>query len=487
MKKLNQKQWGILGTSLGSVLIIVALLTMVGIGSGDTYAATTCTCPDGWTVEGGQCVYRSTQTEKCNDSSCSNVNANGSFESCGATQYDSTRDVYYKQCVSKFTKVCEENAETVVCSAGTYHYAGTSCSSCTSGYYCPGGTFKSTDTSVGGRYKCPENATCTVSSFTCNDGYEPNGSGGCKEKKICAAGSYKTTGDYCTICPVGSYCPGDNVKHDCPSNTQQGQSTCGETCKAGEYRIAGDCVTCTQGSYCPGDGSIQACPTDKPKSNAGSSSVSDCKASSSLACKAGEYRIAGDCVTCTQGSYCPGDGSIQACPTDKPKSNAGSSSVSDCKASGSDTSYVHCDKGWFYTGDGKTCTKCPSGSWCPGGNFPSTSLIRDGGVKCPDDRPYSEPGSDEESDCKASGNGGADPSNPSSSGGGGGNGGNGGSSGGNGGNSGGSTGGNTSGNSSNTNTNPSTATKTPLVIVIIGMVAMGLGTFTYYKSKNNEI
>ena len=26
-----------------------------------------------------------------------------------------------------------------------------------------------------------------------------------------------------------------------------------------------------------------------------------------------------------------------------------------------------------------------------------------------------------------------------------------------------------------------------LVIVVIGMIAMGLGTFTYYKSKNNEI
>ena len=440
MKKLNQKQWGILGTSLGSVLIIVALLTMVGIGSGDTYAATTCTCPDGWKVEGGQCVYRSTQTEKCNDSSCSNVVISGSLESCGSTQYDSTRKVYYKECTAKFTKACSENGTSVVCSAGTYYQGNgsTSCSSCTSGYYCPGGTFKTTDTSVGGRISCPSNATCTVSSFTCNDGYEPNGSGGCKEKKKCAAGSYKTTGDYCTICPVGSYCPGDNAKHDCPSNTQQGQSTCGETCKAGEYRIAGDCVTCTQGSYCPGDGTIQTCPPDKPKSKVGSSSVND------------------------------------------------------CKTSGSDTSYVHCDKGWFYTGDGKTCTKCPSGSWCPGGNFLASSLVRDGGVKCPDDRPYSEPGSYQESDCKASGSGGGNPSNPSSSGGS--SGGNpsnpssGGSSGndGNGGN-GGAGNGNASGNGSNTNTNPSTATKTPLVIVIIGMVAMGLGTFTYYKSKNNEI
>ena len=388
MKKLNQKQWGILGTSLGSVLIIVALLTMVGIGSGDTYAATTCTCPDGWKVEGGQCVYRSTQTEKCNDSSCSNVVISGSLESCGSTQYDSTRKVYYKECTAKFTKACSENGTPVVCSAGTYYQGNgsTSCSSCTSGYYCPGGTFKTTDTSVGGRISCPSNATCTVSSFTCNDGYEPNGSGGCKEKKKCAAGSYKTTGDYWTICPVGS--------------------------------------------------------------------------------------------------YCPGDGTIKTCPPDKPKSKAGSSSVSDCKTSGSDTSYVHCDKGWFYTGDGKTCTKCPSGSWCPGGNFLASSLVRDGGVKCPDDRPYSEPGSYRESDCKASGSGGGTGGSGGS--------GSGGSTGGNtggstGGNSGGSTGGSTGGNNSNTNTNPNTATKTPLAIALIGMLAIGVGTVTYYKGKNNEI
>ena len=48
MKKISKKEWGILGISLGSVLIIVALLTMVGIGSGDTYAAAVVKdCPAG--------------------------------------------------------------------------------------------------------------------------------------------------------------------------------------------------------------------------------------------------------------------------------------------------------------------------------------------------------------------------------------------------------------------------------------------------------
>ena len=248
MKKLNQKQWGILGTSLGSVLIIVALLTMVGIGSNDTYAAKVTQC------------------------------------SCTTGTYDSTTN----KCIVTKT-------ETITCYTGPDAGGATSSPVCSTTSGCTQtGHSGMTVTAVWYRWSCPK-ITTTTSSCTCPTGTENDGSGNCVEK---------------------------------PSSSSS-------VCKKGEYKIAGDCVTCTQGSYCPGDGSINACPSDKPKSNAGSSSVSDCKASGSLACKAGEYRIAGDCVTCTQGSYCPGDGSINACPTDRPKSNAGSTSIDDCKASGS--------------------------------------------------------------------------------------------------------------------------------------------------------
>lgn len=44
----NLKKWSIIGASLGSMLIIVALFAMVSIGSNDTYALESCECPDGY-------------------------------------------------------------------------------------------------------------------------------------------------------------------------------------------------------------------------------------------------------------------------------------------------------------------------------------------------------------------------------------------------------------------------------------------------------
>ena len=348
--KNSKKTWGMLGTSMGSMLIIVALLTMVGMGSNDTYAAEECVCGAGQTKRGLDCFDASNKwVGTCKTSSSSSSSSSSKPSSSKPSS----------------------STASVTCSAGTYYTGATKkCEPCLSGYYCPGTSLPSNTTLQGtdGLFKCPTGTT----------------------------------------------------------------------------------------------------------SSAGASSESDCKSSGTV----------NSCANLSIGATCTtSDGKNGTC-IDSGSSSGGR--VCKANSSGSDTNYVHCDKGWFYTGDGKTCTKCPSGSWCPGGNFLASSLVRDGGVKCPDDRPYSEPGSYQVSDCKASGSGGT-----------GGNGGNGGT-GGNGGNTGGNTGGNgnnggsgttggNNGNNSNTNTNPGTATKTPLVIVVIGMIAMGLGTFTYYKSKNNEI
>ena len=367
MKKLNQKQWGILGTSLGSVLIIVALLTMVGIGSNDTYAAkvTQCTCTTG--------TYDST-TNKCIEQHTCEVSTNSSgnttYEKCGST---------------------------------------TGC------------TLKNT-ISTGIVYQCPRYTICNCPTGTKNDG-----SGNCvaTTPTNCPAGQYKTN-NTCAKCPAGYYC--------------EAGSTSPAKCPAGHYCPSDGMSSpkaCDKGTYCQETGLTSPTGTCEPgytTSGTGATSKEECVQSTGSDSACTNLSIGATCTT--------SDGKTGTC-IDSGSSSGGR--VCKANSSGSDTSYVHCDKGWFYTGDGKTCTKCPSGSWCPGGNFLASSLVRDGGVKCPDDRPYSEPGSYQESDCKASGNG------------------------------------------SNTNTNPSTATKTPLVIVIIGMVAMGLGTFTYYKSKNNEI
>lgn len=389
MKKLNQKQWGILGTSLGSVLIIVALLTMVGIGSNDTYAA-----------QVTQCI-------------------------CNSGTYDPTLNK------------CIEAIETTIC-------ANKACNVSTG--FPVGDVTGCTPTGIEqGLYSCIGKETIT-SECTCPDGTENNGSGNCVKK---------------------------------PSSSSS-------VCAKGEYRIAGDCVPCPQGSYCS-NSTINACPpgtTSGPRST----SITDCKSSGTV----------NSCANLSIGATCTtSDGKTGTC-----QDSGSSSGGRVCKANspGSGTNIGNCPGGTYYQGLNHAAT-CPSGYYCPSGKYnANTGDIISGCVKiaCPANATCSSGVSDftcnvgyhkntAGTGCEANGSG-----NPGGSGSSGGSTGGSGSTGGNtggstGGSSGGNSGGSTGGNNSNTNTNPNTATKTPLAIALIGMLAIGVGTVTYYKGKNNEI
>ena len=65
--KSSKKTWGMLGTSMGSMLIIVALLTMVGIGSQDTYAVKKlCICNHGAYNSGtSTCTWQDLEEYTC--------------------------------------------------------------------------------------------------------------------------------------------------------------------------------------------------------------------------------------------------------------------------------------------------------------------------------------------------------------------------------------------------------------------------------------
>ena len=194
MKKVmknSKKTWGILGTSMGSMLIIVALLTMVGMGSNDTYAFETCIkCPDGYDIAGRSCK-KETHTTVCSDSACQARTGVPIGKGSGTCSQDSAGLI---NCTKTEYTSCEEYGDDkptggddkpsstpgAKCDSGTYYDGNYGCLPCTEGFYCPGGTFShsTADINGSGRKKCPETATsCTSTEFTCSGEYEKNTAG----------------------------------------------------------------------------------------------------------------------------------------------------------------------------------------------------------------------------------------------------------------------------------------------------------------------
>ncbi len=106
----------------------------------------------------------------------------------------------------------------------------------------------------------------------------------------CAAGYYGD-GNTCTICPKGSYCPGDGRSYACPDGytADDGateQRKCYLRTEPGNWVDSAGAQQrpCPKGSYCPGGvpvyygdtGGKRSCPPDYPYSGAGSVKVDDC-------------------------------------------------------------------------------------------------------------------------------------------------------------------------------------------------------------------
>ena len=384
---------------------------MVGIGSGDTYAATTCTCPSGYTKNGTNCtkvVYKDQGTTCCLGGNCSGSGHSTctSGVQCGSTKTESGATLCQNPKIPNTETIAATCTTTVTCSEGEYHVGQGHCDTCPAGSWCPGGTFNYGDQNVG-MNKCPDG---TISSA------------------------------------------GKSSKSDCVSTSQT-------TCPAGQYYLdsSKNCTSCEAGNYCPG--------VTADKSKLEDQGIYPCPAH----------------ATCTSSSFTCDSASGYD------KNSAGTGCEKDTTGTGKQT----CPPGQYYLDSSKNCTSCEAGNYCPGVTADKSKLEDQGIYPCPAhatctsssftcdsasgyDKNSAGTGCDKDT-TSGGGNGGS---------GGGNTGGNGGNTGGNGGNTGGY---GSNDDNSDVNNNPNTATKTPLAIAIIGMLAIGVGTVTYYKGKNNEI
>ena len=455
LKDISKKQWGLISTSIGSILIFIGLLAMVGIGSGDTYAATTCSCSSYGTeykLSGTTCTKTTTTTGvTCCTGLCSASGVSTCPSSAtGCSTITNTGTFQIKSCTVTTTEtknaVCTTTSDT--CGPGEYQvgssYQGFSCLPCTEGNYCPNGV----------RVPCPANATCGAgaSTFTCNSGYHKNGNTCVKNSGItCPAGYYYLDSiKNCSECEAGYYCPGgtadmsllrDQLIISCPTNATCTASTF--TCNSGYKQSGGTCVKTTSG----GDSGNSGGNSGNSGGNSGNSGGEPCYTAA--------FQVDGSVVNTITGKRNADDG---GCEVTAPSYTCSSGSF----------------KGWFT--NPTVCNQDVSGTGA--GNILTLNSNKTYYGCC-----YKKSGD--------SGNSGGDSGN---SGGNSGNsgGGNSGNSGGNSGNSGGGDSGNSAGglgnadggnNSSNVNNNPSTATKAPLVIALMGVVSLAFGVFTYWKNR----
>lgn len=316
--------------------------------------------------------------------------------------------------------------EQIPCEIGEYNTLTqqSTCSTCTAGNYCAGGT--SGEASCGAGYYCPSGTRfdiefpCEAGSYTSTTGKSTCDS--CPAGNECGPGS-STTG---TTCPLYKYCPSGTAyallceagKYNDDTTGLTSNASC-KDCPAGNYcvdgRVSGLCSAgyfcsggsptptpsessygkpCPIGYYClEGTTTPTSCPDGKFRKLTGGRLASDC-----TECPPGYYCVTGnpEPILCPKGYYCPqGVKEPSPCPIRTYSSSEGASSDETCtvcpggyicnvKATSDYTKYP-CKKGYFCVKGGQTAIPCPPGTFT---SITTAATISDcqtcsGGKQCP--------------------------------------------------------------------------------------------------------
>lgn len=253
------------------------------------------------------------------------------MKSCpGNTYTNSTGSTSYTDCL---------------CNPGYYGSAGDNfaCTSCPTGYYCPGRLFNSSANLCPGNTSSSTLST-TITNCSCIPGYEPPVN--------------QSVGVRCTLCPPGTFCI-SGQKAFCRLNSETlslvsiAQENC--TCKPGYYSttLISECQVCPQNSFCPGGLTINYCNANMTTFGAFQLfDYSACK------CKAGYYlygsNTSGQCFGCPTNAWCPGGNLTytNCLPNSYSAPYPSSTTQGDCK----------CNDG--YNGNGIIgCTACIQGTY----------------------------------------------------------------------------------------------------------------------------
>jgi hypothetical protein len=190
--------------------------------------------------------------------------------------------------------------------------------------------------------------------------------------QTCGVGFYLIS-SVCTICPQGSYCPGDDNAYQCPLGKVSpltGSINCVD-CPAGKYQdqtgqIA--CLSCPEGRYSDFSGAV-SCIKCSPGTYQSETGQTSC-----LSCLEGTYSsISGsvNCQSCSQGTYQDetGSTSCKSCPAGRFSAVFGSVICSECSqgtysnVEGS-VSCQACSQGTYQDGIGQmSCKNCDPGSY----------------------------------------------------------------------------------------------------------------------------